>query len=154
MFYIKSTGKTLKWNTDYQDYPDLPRYNMKLTNKQIAQALFEATEKLSGADLDGALQRFVELLAKKQKLKQVGNIIVEFEKIAKKAEGIVEIDIKSAKKLDKVTMDNIKKVFGEKVEAIEEVDESLLGGITIRTEDRILDGSLRTQLASLKQKLI
>ncbi|MBT4121212.1 MAG: ATP synthase F1 subunit delta [Candidatus Magasanikbacteria bacterium] len=125
----------------------------KLTNKQIAQALFEATEKLSGADLDGALQRFVDLLAKKQKLKQIGNIIAEFESISKKAEGIVGIEIKSAKKLDSTTMDGIKKVFGDKVEASEEVDEELLGGITVKTEDKILDGSLKTQLNKLKLKL-
>ena len=125
----------------------------KLTNKQIAQALFEATEKLSGADLDGALQRFVDLLAKKQKLKQIGNIIAEFESISKKAEGIVGIEIKSAKKLDSTTMDGIKKVFGDKVEASEEVDEELLGGITVKTEDKILDGSLKTQLNKLKPKL-
>jgi len=125
----------------------------KLTNKQIAQALFEATEKLSGADLDGALQRFVDLLAKKQRLKQIGNIIAEFEKIAKKKDGIVEIEIRSAKKLDKSTTDGIKKVFGDKVEATETVDEDLLGGITVKTEDKILDGSLKTQLNKLKLKL-
>jgi len=125
----------------------------KLTNKQIAQALFEATEKLSGADLDGALQRFVELLAKKQKLKQVGNIIAEFEKIAKKKEGIVSIEIKSARKLNSNTTDSIKNAFGDKVEVTELVDESLLGGTSIRTEDKILDGSLKTQLNKLKLKL-
>jgi F-type H+-transporting ATPase subunit delta len=126
---------------------------MKITNKQIALALFEATEKLSGADLDSALQRFVDLLAKKQKLKQIGNIIAEFESISKKAEGIVGIEIKSAKKLDNTTTDGIKKVFGDKVEASEEVDEELLGGITVKTEDKILDGSLKTQLDKLKQSL-
>ncbi|MFH1947557.1 MAG: ATP synthase F1 subunit delta [Candidatus Magasanikbacteria bacterium] len=126
---------------------------MKLTNKQIALALFEATEKLSGAELDGALQRFVDLLARKQKLKQVGNIIVEFEKIAKKKEGIVEIGIKSARKLDSTTLENIKNAFGKKVEAIETVDADLLGGVTIKTEDKILDGSLKTQLSVLKLNL-
>ncbi|MBU2542540.1 ATP synthase F1 subunit delta [Patescibacteria group bacterium] len=126
---------------------------MKITSKQLALALFEATEKLSEADLSNALQRFVELLARKQKLKQVGNIIVEFEKIAKKKDGIVEIGIKTARKLDSATLENIKNAFGKKVEAVESVDESLIGGVSIRTEDKILDGSLKTQLSVLKSNL-
>ena len=127
---------------------------MKITNKQLATALFEATEKLSGVELDGALQRFVELLAKKQKLKQFTNIITEFESIAKKKAGIVGIGIKSARKLDSETIDKIKKNFGEKVEVTESVDTNLIGGITVKTEDKILDGSLKAQLNTLKQKLI
>ena len=126
---------------------------MKITNKQLAQALFESTESLSGSKLDNALQNFVVLLAKSQKLKQVDNIMIEFEKIIKKSEGIMQIEVKSARKLDKETLENIKKVFGKKVEATETIDESLMGGIAVKTDDKILDGSLKTQINNLSLKL-
>ena len=56
--------------------------------------------------------------------------------------------------MDSETIDKIKKNFGEKVEVTESVDTNLIGGITVKTEDKILDGSLKAQLNTLKQKLI
>ena len=125
----------------------------KFSNKQYAEALYEITTTFSGSQLTDALKKFVTILAGNQKLKQAKNIIAEFEKYAKKKAGIVSIEVKSARKLDSSTLDNIKKQFGNQVEAVETIDESLLGGITIQTEDKILDGSLKTQLRKLNENL-
>ena len=66
----------------------------------------------------------------------------------------MEIEIQSARKLDEKTLAGIKKVFGDSVEASESIDESLLGGVRVRTEDEILDGSLKTQLKNLRRDLV
>ncbi len=126
----------------------------KISNKQYAEALYEIAGDLSGDKLTEALKKFVAVLSANQKLKQAGNIIKEFESITKKEAGVVEIEIMSARKLDETTLENIKKSFGQQVEAIETIDQSLLGGVAVRTEDKILDGSLKTQLNSLKQSLV
>lgn len=126
----------------------------KISNKQFAEALFETTKGLKGEKLNEALRQFVLLLVKYHKLKQGSRIIAEFEKYAKKQAGVVEIEITSARKLSEITLDHIKKVFGEQVESIEKVDETLLGGVTVKMEDKILDASLKTQLLNLKQSLI
>ena len=81
-------------------------------------------------------------------------IISEFEKYSKKQAGIIEIEIQSARKLDEKTLSGIKRVFGDNVEASESIDESLLGGVRVRTEDKILDGSLKTQLKNLRRDLV
>jgi len=126
----------------------------KISNKQYAQALFEATKDLKGEKISEAIKKFVLLLARQHKLKRAEQIITEYEKRVKKENGEVEIVVKSARKLEKTLLEKIKNVFGDKVETKEEVDQSLLGGLVVKTEDKILDGSLRTQLASLRQKLI
>lgn len=126
----------------------------KNTPKQYAIALHKITTGLSGKNLDEALKQFVILLAKEHKLKQAETIIAEFIKYSKKEEGINEIEITTAGNLDEKTIDNIKKSFGEKVEAVIKIDKTILGGIKIRTEDRILDASLKTQLLKLKESII
>ncbi len=126
----------------------------KITNKQFAQALYEAAKDLKGAQLKEAVKQFVLLLVRQHKFRQAGRIIAEFEKYAKKQAGIAEIKISSAKKLNKAILSGIKKIFGKKTEAEEIIEPSLIGGIMIRTEDKILDGSLKTQLTKLKQSLI
>lgn len=125
----------------------------KISNKQFAQALFEVTKDLKGEKMSEAIKKFVLLLARQHKLKRVEQIIVEYEKRVKKENGEVEIEIKSARKLEKTLIEKIGDVFGRKVETKEDVDASLLGGIVVKTGDKILDGSIKTQINQLKQSL-
>ncbi|OIO19568.1 MAG: ATP synthase F1 subunit delta [Candidatus Magasanikbacteria bacterium CG_4_10_14_0_8_um_filter_32_14] len=126
---------------------------MKISNRQFAEALYELTIGLVEKDLDTTLEAFVKFLSKNRRLKQGNNIIVEFEKIAKKKQGIIEIEITSARKLDKDIVEKIKESFAKQVEAVEKIDESLIGGVRVKLEDRILDASVRMQLINLKKSL-
>lgn len=125
----------------------------KISNNQLAQVLYEITVGTKGEQTKKAIAVFVKLLSKVHKVSKAANIITEFEKYAKKRQGIVSIEIQSARELDEKTLLNIKKIFGEKVESLESVDEKMLGGIKVKTEDKILDASLKTQLNQLKQFL-
>lgn len=126
----------------------------KNTPKIYASALLQSITGLSGKKLSDVLKQFVTLVAREHKLKQMPRIINEFVRLAKKEEGIQEIEIKSARKLDEKTIEKIKHIFGKNVEATNEVDKKMLGGIKIKTGDKILDGSLKTQLNKLKETLI
>lgn len=126
----------------------------KITNKQLAVALYEATLDAKPADLKKILVSFVEFLFRIRKMKKFEYIIREFVKYAKMKEGISEIEISSARKLDEKVLIAIKKIFGAKTEAVTKIDESMIGGIKIKTDDKILDASIRTQLNKLKQAII
>lgn len=126
----------------------------KTNNRQFGRALYEVTHGLHGEQLHQTLRQFVLLLVKYHKLKQGDRIIAEFEKYAKKQTGIMEIEITSARKLPEATVNHIKKIFGEHTESVESVDEALLGGMKVKTDDKILDASLKTQLLNLKNSLI
>ncbi len=126
----------------------------KVTNKQLAKALYEATGELKGSDLKQVLANFVVLLARSHKLKKSEYIIRDFLHYAKAQEGIQEIEITSARELDNKVLAHIKKAFGAHTEATVKVDGSLLGGVRIKTEDKILDASLKTQLNKLKLSII
>jgi F-type H+-transporting ATPase subunit delta len=55
--------------------------------------------------------------------------------------------------MSKEEVTEVSKHFGEKVETSVKVDPTLIGGITVRTENTILDGSIKTQLERLRQQL-
>ena len=122
----------------------------KNSPKDYAIALYQITKELSGKALNEAIVEFVKLLAGKQKLKQAEKIIAEFVAYAKKQEGIQDIAITSAHKLDAKTTEAITAAFGNQVEATHAIDESLLGGFIVKIEDKIFDASLKTQLVRLK----
>jgi len=126
----------------------------KNTPKIYALALLQSIRGLSDKKISEALKKFVELIARDHKLKQMPKIIAEFARLAKNEQGIEEIKIKSARELDDKIIEKIKKIFGDKTEATVEIEEEMLGGIKIKTADKILDASLKTQLNKLKQTLI
>ncbi len=126
----------------------------KLTNKEYARALYECAQGLKGSELDAALEAFARMLFRDQKLKQAAKILTEFEQYAKRHEGIVSLKITSARELDGKTLESIKKMFGEKVEAVTQVDPQIIGGVIVHDENKIFDASLKTQLNKLKQSLV
>lgn len=125
----------------------------KISNKQLAAALYQITRGLKGEKMTSALRGFVALLTRAHKLGQSERVIGEFIKHSKKEDGIIEIEVTSARGLDDGTMSHIKKAIGAKVEEKSIVDKDILGGVRIKTDDKILDASLKTQLINLKKTL-
>jgi F-type H+-transporting ATPase subunit delta len=125
----------------------------KVSNKEYAAALYEATKNLKGSDLSKTISEFAKILFRTGSVKQIDSIINEFVKYAKKQAGIEDIEITSAHPLTDKAIDEIKKYFGGKVETTEKIDKELIGGIKIKTDNMILDGSLRKQLQLLKQSI-
>jgi F-type H+-transporting ATPase subunit delta len=126
----------------------------KNSPRQYAIALYEATKGVKGDDLKAIIANFARLIARERQIKMSGRIIDEFVNYSKEKTGVEKIEISSAAKLDQKTIDAIKKVFGDSVESTERVDESLIGGVIVKTKKHILDGSVKTQLTKLKQQLI
>ncbi len=125
----------------------------KLLPKQYGKILYESTKTLKGVELEKAINNFLLFLQREQMVSKAPYIMKEFEKYAKKQEGIEMIEIVSARKLTEAQIQEISKHFGDKVEAVTIVDSTLLGGIMIKTENEILDGSIKGQLEKLKQQL-
>lgn len=65
------------------------------------------------------------------------------------------ITIKSIRKLEKSEIESIKKEFKvEKDQEVKfEIDEKLIGGIVVRKDGEMFDGSVKGQLEKLREKL-
>lgn len=122
--------------------------------QDYAKALYEVTKDLKGTELKKATEAFAALLLRHNNLKMASAIIAVFETYAHKQAGEVAIEVITAREIDETTLESIKKVFGEKVNATHRVQEDLIGGVIIKTEDTILDGSLKTQLQNLQAHLV
>lgn len=125
----------------------------KISIHDYAKALYEVTKDRKGAELKKATEAFAALLLKHNNIKKMGAVVKAFEAYAHKQAGEVTIEVITAREIDKTTLEHIKKVFGEKVEATQRVQEDLIGGVIIKTEDTILDGSLKKQLQTLQAHL-
>ncbi|MFA6389667.1 MAG: ATP synthase F1 subunit delta, partial [Patescibacteria group bacterium] len=90
--------------------------------------------------------------------KKAKDIARELDKIYRKEEGVLEAEITSANPLKREMANMLKEYVAgisgaKKVEMKESVDKDILGGVIIRYEDKVIDGSLRNRLSELKRDL-
>lgn len=107
-----------------------------------------------------SIGKLAKLIIENQDQGKIERIASEFERILKKKEGVVEVRALSAKKLSTKQEESLRKAIGKRMGIAEklivihsEVDETLIGGISIQIGDEVIDGSLRTKFEKLENSL-
>lgn len=126
----------------------------KIRLKFYAEALYELTKDSNESQTKELVAKFSRLLVQNHIEYKVEAIIKAFVKKKAQEEGIYPATIITAHKLDADLKKQIQKTLGSKAVLDEHVDTQILGGIIVKTEDTILDGSIKTQLLKLKQALV
>jgi len=131
---------------------------MKTTAKKYAQALFFALEGKNETESKDVISRFVKVLAENKDFNKAEKVLEYFGEIWNKENGIVAVDVTTAKKMSEdissVFNDYVAKMFDARnVEMNLKVDKNIIGGIVVKQGDKIYDGSLKSRLYLLKEKL-
>lgn len=131
---------------------------MKISAKQYAQGLYDLVAGKSEEDVAKVLRSFVGILARDRELNKEREIIDAFSEIWNKEDKELVANVTTARELMGESRNTIieylkKRTSSDKIALIENIDESLLGGFILKYESRILDGSLKTNLADLKVNL-
>jgi F-type H+-transporting ATPase subunit delta len=97
---------------------------------------------------------FLELLAEKSRLNILPAVADAFFKAYNKHAGIIEISVLTAKDPEKAQLDSIRTALeaktGLKVKLTSSNSEELIGGIVIKMEDTVIDGSVKNKLQQLE----
>jgi F-type H+-transporting ATPase subunit delta len=103
------------------------------------------------------VRAFAMLLVEENRTQLMPLIRDELRTLVERAAGRLEAQVTSARPLDPAEVERVRSALSERVGAevrLElEVDEGLIGGLVARVGDLLLDGSVRTQLASLADSL-
>ena len=131
---------------------------MKISAKQYAQSLHETVVDKSNNQIKDAINNFFDILVQNNDITKAEEIVKEFEKIWNMEHGIIEAEVVSAKELDnnivKLLNGYIAELSGAKqVSLNQKINKDILGGVIIKFEDKILDGSLRAKLSGLKKEM-
>lgn len=127
---------------------------MKITPKQYAITLFEATKGLSNEEAEKTIKNFVDLLRFNNNLSLEKKIVEEYKTHCRKQKGVSKLRIQSGEKLSPEIVSSIVKHFAGQVELEEEVDPELIGGIAVEIDDdTLIDGSIRKKLKNLQDAL-
>jgi F-type H+-transporting ATPase subunit delta len=104
------------------------------------------------------VQRFVLLLLDRRRIVLLPAIARAYRDLTDAQLGRVRAEVTSAQELNAATLDRVRRSLeqrtGKKVVINSTVDPELIGGVVARVGDLVLDGSVRTQLADLRDKLL
>lgn len=131
---------------------------MKITAKQYAQSLYESLKDKTEVEIKSSIHNFVGILAKNNNLKLSSEIMTAFREIWDQEEGQLDVELSSARTLNKdskeTILDYLKERLGvSRINLTEKIVPSLIGGFILRYGSRIIDGSLKNNLFKLRNKI-
>jgi F-type H+-transporting ATPase subunit delta len=137
--------------------PDLAQASNRgaVTDAQ-RQSMMEAVSK--AMSLSTPVTKVLVLLANSGKLDLIPDLAAAFRERLLAHQNIVRAEVTSAAPLTAAQTDalaaSLSKVTGKKVELSVSVDPELLGGVVAKIGSTVYDGSVRTQLAHMRQELV
>ncbi|OPL15946.1 MAG: hypothetical protein AVO39_06695 [delta proteobacterium MLS_D] len=128
----------------------------------FANPIFDAQEKkavlneiLAKMKISGMTANFLNLLVDKRRIDILLEVEACFRNYLDELMNKVRVKVKSAFPLTGETVDKLTarlaEMTGKNVEMTVEDDRSLLGGVVIAVGDTLYDGSVKTQLASIRE---
>ena len=137
-------------NSDFIAFMDSP----KIENVKKIEVIKEAFSKA----ISGVALNFVSLLATRNSVASLPDIADAFQELVDSEKGVERAEIVSAIKLtdeqERDIVDKLAQMVGKDLSVITYVDESILGGYLARVGDRLIDGSVKTQLENMRRELI
>lgn len=130
----------------------------KVSDKDIARAIYEASKGKKGKELSEFCKKAVKFLYNKRMFHRSSAILEKLKKVQDEEESRLRAKLTSAKKLEGKTKEKLAELLKKRHKAKEvlwqdELDEKILGGAKLETEDEIIDFSIKNRINKLKEYL-
>lgn len=117
----------------------------------------ELLERLFKGQVSKITENFIALLIDHRREMFLKDIVAVFVGMTDKARNIIEVQVDSVVELTTEGKGELEALLArltqKKVRTVYEVDPSLIGGVKVRIGDRVIDGSIKNKLATLKEQL-
>lgn len=118
----------------------------------------EAIKRIFGGKVSPLLSNFLGVLNEKNRIGSLTEIADTYDQLLSEQLGKIEVDVTVAAKLSPEQLEQVRKKVSTalKKDAIihQYVDESIIGGLVLRVEDKLIDASVKSQLREMKQQLL
>jgi F-type H+-transporting ATPase subunit delta len=131
----------------------------------LKSPVFSATEQLktinailAHASIEGLTAKFLRLVATKRRLFALSSIIRDFNILNDADKGITRAQVTAATALQDDHIEALKGALsafsgGNHIEIAVKVDPSIIGGLIVQIGSRMVDGSLKTKLNSIRTRM-
>jgi F-type H+-transporting ATPase subunit delta len=118
----------------------------------------ETLKRIFAGKISPLLMNFIGVLNEKGRLGMLVEIADAYDHLLDEKLGKIEVDVIVAQKLSPDQLEQVRQKVSSalKKDAVvhQYVDESIIGGLVLRVQDKLIDASVKTQLAAMKEKLL
>jgi F-type H+-transporting ATPase subunit delta len=118
----------------------------------------EVLDRLFKGHVQPLVMNFLGLLNAKNRLGILAVIADEYQEMLADQLGKIEVDLTVAHQLDGEVLEQVRQrinaAFKKDAVLHQHVDESIIGGLVLQIEDRVIDGSVKSQLDMMKKQLM
>ena len=147
---LEGLAALVRRDTELRDFFSSPLIS-ESDRRQVLESSFRGK-------LDDLLVDALQVMNRKGRLGVLEAIAVAYQQALKEQRGEIDVAVTSAVPLSpKITariQDAVARLTGKKPELQLSVDPALLGGLVLRVADRKIDGSVRTRIAGLAERLL
>ena len=162
-FQLAERGSALdRWHDDLQLAAAItadPRVGRLADSPMVPLPVREQmVQELLTNHVSGPAMNLVRLLVRRGNLQLLGPIAAEYHRLLNLRRGVVSAVVTSATELakdeDQAIRARVAQMTGASVEIQTRVDPALIGGLTVRIGDRLIDASVRGRLERLREQLL
>jgi F-type H+-transporting ATPase subunit delta len=117
-----------------------------------------AFKKALTGKIDPLLQNFLGVLNLKGRLAILGEISDAYQSLLDEMFGKIEVDVTVAHKLSPEELElvraKVSHALGKSAVVHQYVDESIIGGLLLRVQDKLIDSSVQYQLRAMKEQIL
>ncbi len=115
-------------------------------------------QKVFAGKVSPLLWNFLGVLNLKGRLKYFPEMALAYDDLLDQKLGKIEVDVTVAHRLSPEQLEQVRqsvsRVLDKDAVIYQYVDESVIGGLLLRVQDRLIDSSVRSQLQSMKHQLL
>jgi F-type H+-transporting ATPase subunit delta len=136
-----------------------PTFKAILSDPAVSEATRDTLLKKTFANrASPTLVNFLGLLNSKGRIGLIGEIIETYDELLEEQLGNVEVDVTVSQKLSPEQLERVRQkvstVLGRNAVVHQYVDESIIGGLVLRVQDKLIDASVKHQLEMMKRQLL
>ncbi len=150
---LENLSKALKNDKSLEKFFESP-YLKTAEKRKFLQKIYQERRE----DFYEQLLDFFTVLFEKGRFTLIHEIAKSFKRIADEAQGQGVAEIHSAVALDprheSQIVSRLEEIAGYKISIKKEIDPALVGGVVVKIKNKIIDGSVRFKIDSLKKELI
>lgn len=115
-------------------------------------------DRLAGNVWVEELRNLLHLLIDRGRMNALPAIAEVYRRLASEARGVVDAEVTTAvplgQEVQETIADRLGRAIGKRVRVTNVVDPAILGGLVVRIGNRVIDGSVRSQLNRFQQTLV
>jgi F-type H+-transporting ATPase subunit delta len=147
---LRQVADAVEQDTSLRLFLESPRVSASQKNEVLRKAFQDRTPRL--------FVRFLQQLVHNRRQMLIPEVAAEYFSLLDEAEGRVHAQVTVARSTDDAQRDTIarelSRVLGKQVVPHMTVNPAILGGVVVKVGDRVMDGSVRRRLASLRDRLV